>query len=111
MAAIRRRTVSGIYHPDPAMVHPGYDIDMPADALAEIEQRREELALVVTLTIPSDDPGGSPPIHEDRWSLVTRPNWASSWFSRKTFLPDVCCFLSPNPHRHRRRLHPVECQI
>jgi flagellar assembly factor FliW len=43
---------------DPAMIHPGYQIDVPADALAEIRaEEREELALVVILTIPSDDPG------------------------------------------------------
>lgn len=43
---------------DPALFHPGYDIGVPADALAEIRAReREDLALVVILTIPSDDPG------------------------------------------------------
>ena len=43
---------------DPALFHPRYHIDVPADALAEIETRdREDLALVVILTIPSDDPG------------------------------------------------------
>ncbi len=43
---------------DPAMIHPGYQIDVPADALSEIRTaQREELALAVILTIPSDDPG------------------------------------------------------
>lgn len=43
---------------DPALFHPAYHIDVPADALAEIKAReREDLALVVILTIPSDDPG------------------------------------------------------
>lgn len=43
---------------DPALFHPGYQIDIPPDALAEIKAReREDLALVVILTIPSDDPG------------------------------------------------------
>lgn len=43
---------------DPAMFHPDFHIDLPADALAEIRAEEEdELALVVILTIPSDDPG------------------------------------------------------
>jgi flagellar assembly factor FliW len=43
---------------DPAMFHPDYRIDVPTDALAEIRAgEREDLALVVILTIPSDDPG------------------------------------------------------
>lgn len=43
---------------DPTLFHPGYQIDVPTDALAEIRAReREDLALVVILTIPSDDPG------------------------------------------------------
>ena len=43
---------------DPALFHPGYHIDAPIDALTEIRAgEREDLALVVILTIPSDDPG------------------------------------------------------
>ena len=43
---------------DPAMFHPGYQIDVPADALVEIKTgTKEDLALAVILTIPSDDPG------------------------------------------------------
>jgi len=43
---------------DPALFYPGYQIDVPADALAEIKAgEEEEPALVVILTIPSDDPG------------------------------------------------------
>ena len=43
---------------DPAMVYPDYHIDVPANALAEIRAKeKDELALVVILTIPSDDPG------------------------------------------------------
>ncbi|MBH0201269.1 MAG: flagellar assembly protein FliW [Nitrospira sp.] len=43
---------------DPAMVYQDYQIDVPADALAEIRaEERDDLALVVILTIPSDDPG------------------------------------------------------
>jgi len=43
---------------DPATFHPDYHIEVPADALAEIKEgQRDDLALVVILTIPSDDPG------------------------------------------------------
>jgi flagellar assembly factor FliW len=43
---------------DPALFHPRYHIDVPADALLEIKTGdRDEVALVVILTIPSDDPG------------------------------------------------------
>ncbi len=43
---------------DPSLFHPSYHIDVPNDALAEIEAKeREDLVLVVVLTIPSDDPG------------------------------------------------------
>jgi flagellar assembly factor FliW len=43
---------------DPTLFHPGFHIDVPTDALGEIRAReREDLALVVILTIPSDDPG------------------------------------------------------
>lgn len=43
---------------DPALVHPDYNVDVPADALMEIRaEERDDLALVVILTIPSDDPG------------------------------------------------------
>lgn len=43
---------------DPATFHPDYRIDVPADALAEIKgEQSDDLALVVILTIPSDDPG------------------------------------------------------
>ncbi len=43
---------------DPATFHPDYHIEVPVDALAEIKEgQRDDLALVVILTIPSDDPG------------------------------------------------------
>ena len=43
---------------DPATFHPDYHIEVPADALAEIKgEERDDLTLVVILTIPSDDPG------------------------------------------------------
>lgn len=43
---------------DPAIFHPDYRIDVPTDALAEIKgEQNDDLALVVILTIPSDDPG------------------------------------------------------
>jgi flagellar assembly factor FliW len=43
---------------DPTTFHPDYHIDVPGDALAEIKGgQRDDLALVVILTVPSDDPG------------------------------------------------------
>lgn len=43
---------------DPALFHPDYHIDIPADALTEIkDEESEALTVVVILTIPSDDPG------------------------------------------------------
>jgi flagellar assembly factor FliW len=43
---------------DPALFHPNYHVDIPADALTEIKAgERDDLTLVVILTIPSDDPG------------------------------------------------------
>lgn len=43
---------------DPTTFHADYRVDIPADALAEIQcEEEEDLALVVILTIPSDDPG------------------------------------------------------
>jgi flagellar assembly factor FliW len=43
---------------DPTTFHSDYHVDVPTDALVEIgAKEREDLALVVILTIPSDDPG------------------------------------------------------
>ncbi len=43
---------------DPAVFHPAYRVDVPADALTEIrDEERADLALVVILTIPSEDSG------------------------------------------------------
>ncbi|UVT14560.1 MAG: flagellar assembly protein FliW [Nitrospira sp.] len=43
---------------DPTTFYSDYHVDIPADALAEIKgEEGEDLALVVVLTIPSDDPG------------------------------------------------------
>ena len=42
---------------DPAVFHDDYHVSVPADILAETNNGKEEdLALVVILTIPSDDP-------------------------------------------------------
>jgi flagellar assembly factor FliW len=43
---------------DPTTFHSDYHVDVPADAFAEVQcEEEEDLALVVILTIPSDDPG------------------------------------------------------
>ncbi len=42
---------------DPVVFHPDYHVSVPADILAEVNNGKEEdLAVVVILTIPSDDP-------------------------------------------------------
>lgn len=42
---------------DPVLFHAGYHVSVPADILSEMNNGKEEdLALVVILTIPSDDP-------------------------------------------------------
>jgi flagellar assembly factor FliW len=42
---------------DPALFHANYHVNVPADILVEINQGKEaDLAVVVILTIPSDDP-------------------------------------------------------
>lgn len=43
---------------DPATFHPDYHIEVPTDALVEIKgEPKDDLTLVVILTIPSADPG------------------------------------------------------
>ncbi len=43
---------------DPTTFYSDYHVDVPTDALAEVGgEEGEDLALVVILTIPSDDPG------------------------------------------------------
>lgn len=43
---------------DPAIFHADYQVNIPADALTEIQDEEEaHVAVVVILTIPSDDPG------------------------------------------------------
>lgn len=44
---------------DPASFHPEYDVQAPAEALAEVQGNDDdELIVSVLLTIPSDDPTG-----------------------------------------------------
>jgi flagellar assembly factor FliW len=99
---------------DPAMIHPGYQIDVPADALAEIRaEEREELALAVILTIPSDDPGRitanlrGPLVISHQTKLGKQMVLSEDFPTRYPLFP-VSESPSPTPAQVS---HSVECQI
>lgn len=99
---------------DPAMVHPGYQIDVPADALAEIGAgEREDLALVVILTIPSDDPGRitanlrGPLVISHQTKLGKQLVLSEDFPTRHPLFP-VSDSPSPEP---AQTSHSVECQV
>ncbi len=99
---------------DPALFHPGYQIDIPADALSEIGAKEgEDLALVVILTIPSDDPG-----------RITANLRGPLVISHKTKLGKQLVLSEDFPTRHplfpvsgppsselAQASHPVECRV
>ena len=98
---------------DPALFQPGYHIDVPTDALAEIgAKEREDLALVVILTIPSDDPG-----------RITANLRGPLVVSHKTKLGKQLVLSEDYPTRHplfpvsgpssemAQASHPVECRV
>lgn len=99
---------------DPALFHPGYQIDIPADALGEIGAKEgEDLALVVILTIPSDDPG-----------RITANLRGPLVISHKTKLGKQLVLSENVPTRHplfpasgslssemAQASHPVECRV
>jgi flagellar assembly factor FliW len=99
---------------EPATFHPNYQIDLPDDALAEIREReREDLALVVILTIPSDDPG-----------RITANLRGPLVISHKTKLGKQVVLTEDFPTRHplfpvsgppssemAQAFHPVECRV
>lgn len=99
---------------DPAMIHPGYQIDVPADALAEIRaEEREELALAVILTIPSDDPGRitanlrGPLVISHQTKLGKQMVLSEDFPTRHPLFP-VFESSSPTP---AQASHPAECQL
>lgn len=99
---------------DPAMIHPSYQIDVPADALAEIRaEQKAELALVVILTIPSDDPGRitanlrGPLVISHQTKLGKQMVLSEDFPTRHPLFP-VSEFPSPTP---AQASHSVECQI
>jgi flagellar assembly factor FliW len=99
---------------DPALFHPGYHIDVPTDALVEIGAReKEDLALVVILTIPSNDPG-----------RITANLRGPLLISHKTKLGKQVVLSEDFPTRHplfpfsgspssemAQASHPVECRV
>jgi flagellar assembly factor FliW len=99
---------------DPALFHPGYDIDVPTDALAEIRAReREDLALVVILTIPSDDPGRitanlrGPLIIGHKTKLGKQLVLSEDFPTRHPLFP----VSGPPSSEMAQAAHPVECRI
>jgi len=99
---------------EPALIHPGYQIDVPADALAEIRaEEREELALVVILTIPSDDPGRitanlrGPLVISHQTKLGKQVVLSEDFPTRHPLFP---VFESPSP-APTQASHPVGCQL
>ena len=98
---------------DPALFHPGYDIDVPADALAEIQcEGEEDLALVVILTIPSDDPGRitanlrGPLLISHKTKLGKQLVLSDDFPTRHPLFP-----ISGPPSSERVAAHPIECRV
>ena len=99
---------------DPAMVYADYHIDIPTDALVEIRaEEREDLALVVILTIPSDDPGRitanlrGPLVISHQTKLGKQLVLSEDFPTRYPLFP-VTGSSSPEPAQVS---HPVECRI
>lgn len=82
---------------DPGTFHPDYHVDIPAEALAEIKgDQRDDLALAVILTIPSDDP-----------SRITANLRGPLIISHKTKLGKQLVLSEEFPTRHP--LFPASC--
>lgn len=99
---------------DPALFHPGYHIDVPTDALVEIGAReREDLAPVVILTIPSDDPGRitanlrGPLVISHKTKLGKQVVLSEDFPTRHPLFP-----FSGSPSSEMAQVsHPVECPV
>ena len=99
---------------DPALFHPDYNINVPADALAEIRaEEGDDLALVVILTIPSDDPGRitanlrGPLVISHQTKLGKQLVLSESFPTRYPLFP---VSGSPSPETAQAS-HSVECQV
>lgn len=99
---------------DPAIFHPDYHIDIPADALAEIKVgETEDLAMAVILTIPSDDPGRitanlrGPLVISHKTKLGKQLVLSEEFPTRHPLFP-VSGFPSPEP---APASPSVECQV
>lgn len=99
---------------DPALFHPGYQIDISADALVEIgAKEREDLVLVVILTIPSDDPGRitanlrGPLVISHKTKLGKQLVLSEDFPTRHPLFP-LCGLPSPETAQVS---HPVECRV
>ncbi|MDF0666432.1 MAG: flagellar assembly protein FliW [Nitrospira sp.] len=99
---------------DPALFHPGYQVDVPTDAWAEIRAReREDLALVVILTIPSDDPGRitanlrGPLVISHKTKLGKQLVLSEDFPTRHPLFP----VSGPSSSEMAQASHPVECRV
>jgi len=99
---------------DPALFRPGYHIDIPADALGEIGAKKgEDLALVVILTIPSDDPGRitanlrGPLVISHKTKLGKQVVLSEDFPTRHPLFP----VSGPPSSEVAQASHPVECQV
>lgn len=99
---------------DPALFEPGYQIDVPADALAEIRtEEKDDLALVVILTIPSDDPGRitvnlrGPLVISHKTKLGKQLVLSEEFPTRHPLFPAS----GPAPSETAQASRPVECRV
>lgn len=98
----------------PSLFHSGYHIDVPNDALAEIGAKEgEDLALVVILTIPSDDPSRitanlrGPLVMSHKTKLGKQLVLSEDFPTRYPLFP-----LFGHPSSELAQVsHPVECRV
>lgn len=99
---------------DPTTFYSDYHIDVPADAMAETRAvEREDLALVVILTIPSDDPGRitanlrGPLVISHKTKLGKQLVLSEDFPTRHPLFPDSG---TPSPEMVQLS-HPQECRV
>lgn len=99
---------------DPTTFHSDYHVDVPPDAWAEIRcEEGEDLALVVILTIPSDDPGRitanlrGPLVISHKTKLGKQLVLSEDFPTRHPLFP----VSGPSSLEMVQASHPVECRV